>query len=149
MDDKYWFKSSAFELQGAEDELTNPGRFGKSLAEWLSMELEKLNYKVEVVPEDWGWCVVCERSDYLLWVGCGNIVTEEILDSTIENPPNIENITWHVFSEIEVPFFNLKSHFKKLTGKLDISSPKAKLDKALNQIITTSGKLELCAEPQV
>jgi len=48
-----------------------------------------------------------------------------------------------------VPFFNLKSHFKKLTGKLDISSPKAKLDKALNQIITTSGKLDLCAEPQV
>lgn len=144
MEGRYWFKSSAFELQGAEDEMTNPGCFGKSLAEWLSSELQRLNYEVEVISEDWGWCVVCERSEYLLWVGCGNMLTEEILDSTIENPPSIENITWHVFTEIEVP---IKSKLKKLFGKLDVVNPKAKLDKTVNKILLANNQLEFCEEP--
>ena len=105
---KYWFKSSQFKLQENEEEFTNPGCFGKSLAEWISKKLSLLGYDTEVIPEDWGWCVMCQRGDYLLWVGCGNILIDNILDSSLDNPPDEDEIIWHVFIELEFLFTCLK-----------------------------------------
>jgi len=34
-----WFKSIRFRIEPGEDEATNPGRYGKQLAEWLRERL--------------------------------------------------------------------------------------------------------------
>ena len=47
----------------------------EQLAEWLAENLTGKDYgNIEVVPEDWGWLVVCRsRSDFgSLALACGN-----------------------------------------------------------------------------
>lgn len=52
------FESNAFPVIEGEDEETNPGIFGRSLAEWLSSQLERRGVATSaVIPEDFGWCV--------------------------------------------------------------------------------------------
>ena len=143
----YWFKSDQFNIQDGEEELTNPGRFGKSLAEWISSELSILEYETEVIPEDWGWCVMCSRNEYLLWVGCGNVLTEEVLNSTQDNPPDEKEIIWHVYTCIEIPFYRLKSKLKKIFGFLDTTAPKRKLDQEVKGILIANKTLSFCEEP--
>lgn len=143
----YWFTSTQFHVQEGEEDSTNPGCFGKSLAEWLASELKTIGYSAEVVPEDWGWCVMCARGEYLLWVGCGNVVSEEILASTLDKPLNEHEIVWHVFTEVEVPFFKVKANLKKLVGLLDVKSPLAKLSADVGKILSGNSQLSLCDEP--
>jgi hypothetical protein len=108
---EYWFKSTLFDIEPGEDEETNPQCYGKQLSSWLKDELSDLGYDVEdVIPEDWGWCVMCSREPYWLWVGCGCLVEETDSDAQ-EVIPNKDKIVWHCFVEAEVPFF--KSIFKK------------------------------------
>ena len=141
------FRSRQFRLQGAEDEATNPGRFGKSLAEWLSVELGSAGYATEVIAEDWGWCVMCERGDYQLWVGCGNVVTEAILASSIDQPPCEDDIIWQVFAEIEVPFYMIRSNVRRWLGWLDTATPLAKLEAELERILRANPGIEFCDAP--
>lgn len=66
-------ETRAFAVENGEDDETNPGRFGKAFSAWIAEEFRKLDQPVEdVVPEDWGWCVVLQRKPYSLWIGCGN-----------------------------------------------------------------------------
>jgi len=66
-----WFKTDKFEIVPGEDDETNPLCFGKQLAEWLRIKLISCGYEVEpVIPEDWGWCVMCSRKPFMLFVGC-------------------------------------------------------------------------------
>lgn len=141
------FRSKQFRIQHAEDEATNPGCFGKSLAEWLSGELDAVGYATEVLAEDWGWCVMCERGDYLLWVGCGNMVAEDILASSLENPPREEEIVWHAFAEIEVPFFLVRSKVRHWLGRLDTATPLARLEEALGRILRNNPAIDFCEPP--
>ncbi len=140
----YYFKSKQFKLVEGEEDFTNPGCFGKALAEWIASELKGNGYEAEVIPEDFGWCVMCESGDYLLWVGCGNELSEEILDSTLDNPPNEDNIIWHAYSVIEVPFFMIRSHIKKWTGRLDLKEPLEKLNQQLERILKTNESISFC-----
>ncbi|MDX1455043.1 MAG: hypothetical protein R3217_06280 [Gammaproteobacteria bacterium] len=65
--------SDAFPPLPDEDEIVNPGLFGKRLADMLASELVKREYVVEnVFPEDWGWCLELKNDRYRLYVGCGN-----------------------------------------------------------------------------
>ncbi|MGZ5272384.1 MAG: hypothetical protein ACXWC6_17365, partial [Ramlibacter sp.] len=67
------FKSDAFTVAPGEDEATNPGVFGKSLAEWLSGELRAGGLAAgEVIAEDFGWCVPIESKPHALYVACAN-----------------------------------------------------------------------------
>ncbi len=67
------FESSAFAVTTSEDEETNPGIFGKSLAQWLSEQLVARGFKVtDVIPEDFGWCVGVDSSPYASYVACSN-----------------------------------------------------------------------------
>ena len=147
MKDGWWFTSTQFHLQDGEEDSTNPGRFGKSLADWMVTELRKFGYQAEVIPEDWGWCVMCVRNEYLLWVGCGNVVSEAILASTLDNPPKEQSIVWHVFAEIEIPFYMLKSRLKKLFGLLDTGTALAKLRGQVGDILSGNNELAFCDEP--
>lgn len=144
---EYWFTSTQFHLQEGEEDSTNPGCFGKSLAEWLATELKAIGYTTEVIAEDWGWCVMCVRGEYLLWVGCGNVLSDAILASTLDSPPKEHEIVWHVFTELEVPFFMVKSNLKKLFGLLDIKAPLAKLRSDVDKILSCNELLSFCDEP--
>jgi hypothetical protein len=68
------FQSSRFEIVQDEDQLTNPGIFGRSLAEWMANELPTHGYRAlgEVIPEDFAWCVPVAADDCELYVACAN-----------------------------------------------------------------------------
>lgn len=69
-----WIKTDFFGIEPGEDAATNPGRFGKSMANWLAEKFveSKIFQGAEVLSEDWGWCVMLQRKPFPLWVGCGN-----------------------------------------------------------------------------
>jgi hypothetical protein len=78
------FESTSFAVEPGEDELTNPGVFGKALATWLAAQLRKGGSRTgEVIAEDFGWCIPVESKPHSLYVACAN--AQEV--------PN----TWRVF----------------------------------------------------
>jgi hypothetical protein len=67
------FTSDFFKPIAGEEDETNPGRFGKALAQWLAAQLREHGVSVEgIVPEDFGWMVIVSRKPFMLWLGCGN-----------------------------------------------------------------------------
>jgi hypothetical protein len=68
------FQSSRFDIVPEEDELTNPGIFGLSLAQWMASELPTHGYRAlgAVIPEDFGWCVPVAAEDCELYIACAN-----------------------------------------------------------------------------
>ena len=136
--DGYWFKSDLFEIEHGEDEETNPGCYGRQLSHWLKDKFSKLGYEVEdVIPEDWGWCVMCVREPYMLWVGCGSIED----DDDLEKLPEKKDVVWHCFVTAEVPF--LKRLFKKVDTTQDVK----KLTGELESIINSEPGIQQLEEP--
>lgn len=67
------FKSDAFAIAPSEDEVTNPGIFGKALAEWLADELRARGHAAgPVIAEDFGCCVPVESKPHALYVTCAS-----------------------------------------------------------------------------
>lgn len=67
------FESTHFPADEEEDELVNPGVYGKKLAEFVAAGLAAHNLKVRTVfAEDWGWTVELENKEFPLWIGCAN-----------------------------------------------------------------------------
>ena len=67
------FESTAFAIAPGEDERTNPGIFGKALAEWLAVALRVQGFSsAEIIPEDFGWCVPLESKPHKLYVACAS-----------------------------------------------------------------------------
>ena len=72
------FVSDAFPPYDEEEELINPGVYGKRLAEFLADSLKASGEKVgELIAEDWGWVVPVENDAFDLWVGAGNYEERE------------------------------------------------------------------------
>lgn len=93
------FSSSAFPIDPAEDAETNPGIYGKSLAQWLSKQLGARGMTAgEAFPEDFGWCVGVKSDDKGVHVVCANGDTAD---------------TWRVFCFVERGFFD------KIRGRPD------------------------------
>ena len=63
------FTSSHFKVEPNEDEKTNPGIYGQALAHWIADQLRAK----EVVPEDWGWCVIVKTKPVRLNVAISNV----------------------------------------------------------------------------
>ena len=81
------FTSEAFAIAPGEDEATNPGIFGKALAEWIREQLRASGLSTSaIVAEDFGWCVPIASAPYSLYVACGG-------------GPSTEE--WHVFAFVE------------------------------------------------
>jgi hypothetical protein len=133
-----WIESTLFEPGPDEDAETNPGIFGKKFAEWIAETLQRSGYATEIVTEDWGWCVVCARKPFLLWVGCGNVAREPENIESISAP---KGITWHCFAVAQVPFW------KRLFGRIDPSTAISKLDAQLRASLSAEPGIELVAEP--
>ena len=137
----YWFTSSLFEIEPGEDERTNPRVYGRQLAIWLKGKLEQRGYAVEdVIAEDWGWCVMCSRDPFLLWVGCGN-ARDYHAAKPDDPPPKKEQVTWHCFPAAEVLFW------KRIFKKVDTSSAVATLDSHLREILRSEKAITLTDEP--
>jgi len=67
------FESAAFPIAEGEDAETNPGIFGKSLAEWLSRRLRDLGVHTgEPFAEDWGWCIELRDRKYRTGLACAS-----------------------------------------------------------------------------
>ena len=67
------FESSAFKVIPGEDEETNPGIFGKSLATWLAEQLQSAGFSTgPVIAEDFGWCVPVDSGPHSLFVACAS-----------------------------------------------------------------------------
>ena len=68
------FSSPYFKVQPGEDEETNPGIYGKALAEWMATALRQRGVAVEgVIAEDFGRCVMVQRKPVMIWIGCANL----------------------------------------------------------------------------
>lgn len=86
------FSTNFFKPIPGEDLETNPGCFGKDLANWLSAKLVERGMAVErVIPEDFGWVILLSRKPFLVWVGCCNV------ESSLTE--------WTIFPVVEAPFF--------------------------------------------
>lgn len=139
---QFEFETDRFAIDAGEDDWTNPGCYGKALAQWLAGQLVADGYQAEVVPEDWGWCVMCARADYLLWAGCGNIDEAAGMDGEAEGLYSpMKKIGWRVFVESEMPFFMAGSLVKKWLGLLDIQTPRDELGAHVERILARNGLL--------
>src|SRR5690349_191209 len=67
------FKSLAFPIEPGEDDATNPRIFGKALANWLSDALRERRVPVvEILAEDFGWCLRIGAKSERLFVACAS-----------------------------------------------------------------------------
>jgi hypothetical protein len=67
------FTSSAFPVVEGEDSQTNPGIFGKSLAEWLSARLNERDIAAKgPFAEDWGWMVEIADQPHPTGLACSS-----------------------------------------------------------------------------
>jgi hypothetical protein len=110
MDHSFTFKSPELGVIPGEDEETNPLRYGKFVANWISDRLNTVGFNTAVNPEDWGWRIDCLSEPYPIWIGCGNMEEEDGQGNFKE--PDINNLTLQCFVSADKPFF--KSLFKKL-----------------------------------
>lgn len=134
----YWFTSSQFDIEPGEDEETNPRLYGRQPANWIRHQLISCGYAVEdVTPEDWGWCVMCQREPYRLWVGCVNLRDYEYAKEG-DPPPAQEKLLWNVVPMAEVPFFKYL-----LRTKPDIAPGLAKLDSQLRACLEAEPSIRL------
>ena len=134
------FKSTLFQIEPGEDSETNPHRYGKQLARWLGDRLAGIGYsRVDVIPEDWGWCVMCQREPFSLWVGCGNSETME----TLENPElfKTQPIIWQCFVVAEVPLL------KRIIGKPDTTPSESKLHGELTRLLSSEPEIQMVECP--
>ena len=136
-----WFKSSLFEVEPGEDEETNPRLYGRQLANWLRTRFLSLGYPVEeVIPEDWGWCVMCQRDPYWLWIGCVNLRDYEYAKLG-DPPPPMERLLWNAVPTAEIPFFRYL--FKR---KPDATTGLAKLDAELHLLLQSEPRIQVVDE---
>ena len=113
------FESSAFPIVPDEDKQTNPGIYGKALAQWIAEQLAARGFFVgEVIAEDFGWCVPIEAKSPRLYVACANV----------DEQPN----HWHVFAFAEGGVLT------RLFGKNTSDSALGSLFTAVKQILQSS-----------
>jgi hypothetical protein len=134
----YWFKSSMFEAEAGEDDETNPRKYGRQLATWLRTKVLALGYPVEdVFGEDWGWCVMCQRDPYLLWIGCVNR-EDYAYAKEGDPPPSKERLLWNATPVAEVPFLRYL-----LMPKPDTQLGLQKLDAELRDILESEPNIQI------
>lgn len=139
----YWFTSAVFEAEPGEDEHTNPRMYGRQPARWLRDGLVGLGYcPEEVFGEDWGWCVMCQREPYELWVGCVNLSDRDFAQEG-DPPPARSELLWNVVPFAEVPL--LRYAFRR---KPDIAAGLARLDSDLRVLLKAEPWIQI-RDPKV
>ncbi|MEJ2794260.1 hypothetical protein WAE56_12670 [Iodobacter sp. LRB] len=149
---QFWFRSNMFHVDPKEDDETNPFCYGKELAQWLKQKFEQLGYSAEqIIPEDFGWCIVLSRDSGLLWVGCTNIrsdlyekITEEQKSTYI---PDGSALTWSVFVGIDKPpiWSTFFANRRAVVQNLEQAAQKIGTD--LEAILTSEKQINLVPQP--
>jgi hypothetical protein len=140
MSDGYWFKSSLFEIEPGEDDEINPGIYGRQLAHWMKHQLEAGGYPVEgIINEDWGRCLMCQRSPFSLWIGVASADDEARVDGEI---PTKEAVVWHCFAVTEGGL-----RMRMFGKKNEIESSRFKLDATLQSILRAEPGILLVPPP--
>jgi hypothetical protein len=146
--DGVYFTSSRFNIVEGEEDFTNPGCFGKELGTWLCDNLKLRGYPdAELLPEDFGWCVMCSSRPFMLWVGCGSVRTDELMNSSLLEPPQTDRIVWTAFAVAEMPFFYMRSHFFRLLGRIDMESVRQILQDELRAILESASDINFTVLP--
>lgn len=116
--------------------------FGRQFASWMHEQLLKEGLTVlEVVPEDWGWCVVVQRKPFLLWISCVNV--HDYFNSSENNPLPIGNeVVWTSTIVAE------QSLISKLFYKQDTESTIKKLFNQVHKIIQSDSANTIITEPR-
>jgi hypothetical protein len=66
-------RSSRFAIEPGEDEETNPGIYGRALAQWLATQLPAFGWRVKgCIAEDFGRLVEVEDPKFRLFVACAS-----------------------------------------------------------------------------
>lgn len=138
--DGYWFKSTKFEIEPGEDKDINPGIYGRQLAHWLKQRLTEKHYIVEdIINEDWGRCLMCNRVPFKLWIGCANMSTDPAVQEP--GPPLKEQIVWRCFVVAEVP------HLIRFLRKVDTAPAVSRLYSDLGEILRAEHEVEFVLAP--
>jgi hypothetical protein len=138
--EQIYFRSSLFQVEEGEEDEVNPGRYGRQLARWLQVRFAAVGYfDTEVIAEDWGWCVMLQRDPFMLWIGCGNMDTDDDVFDPLKEP---ERIVWHCFVTGELPFW------QRLFRKVDPEAVK-KVEGHLAQIIHEEPQVWLVSVAEV
>jgi len=102
---RFLFRSKRFPIRIGEDAETNPFLYGKELADWLRNELLGSYRSIEdVIPEDWGWCVMCGRDPFRFFVVVVNTIDQGLINAIAKQEPP-EDMLWYVEPVVEVPFW--------------------------------------------
>ncbi|HYX68725.1 MAG TPA: hypothetical protein VE825_06305 [Terriglobales bacterium] len=110
------FRSDRFPAYGDEERQTNPGIWGKGLAEFLRDKLRGEGFHTgEPIAEDWGWVVPVANETFRLWIGCGHY--QEYPDGFL------------CFIEPHKPFV------RRLFRKIDTRERVASLQRAMDKIL--------------
>ena len=138
---QFWFKSPLFDIEPGEDEQTNPLCYGRQFANWLRAKLLARGYDVEeVIPEDWGWCVMCARKPFMLWVGCVSV--HDYNKTKPEDPlPRAKDITWACSVTAETPL--LAGLFKRI----DVEPKLGELSKHVEAILRAEPDIAFTEQP--
>lgn len=123
-----------------EDEATNPGCFGKDLATWLGDALKLHGYGIEIIAEDWGWCIMCARDPFTLWIGCSNTPREQV---TLQRSSLIaaNDTVWTCFVAVQAPLL------KRLFTRADTASAANKLFAEMQSVLHDDAKVMFVQEP--
>lgn len=139
---EHMFYSPKFGIDLAEVEETNPYMFGKELATWLSGQLRQRGYDSEVVAEDWGWCVVCQRKPYTLFIGCLSALDDNLVERC-EDPSSQAEILWRAIPVAE------RSIFQLTTSKEEMESGLAKLRADLGAVLKSEASVTFATDQQI
>ncbi|WP_051309711.1 hypothetical protein [Desulfogranum japonicum] len=135
-----WFKTDLFDIEPEEDQETNPLCFGRQLANWVKIRLDEESVgRAEIIPEDWGWCVVVQRKPYLLWVGCVSVHDYEKSASN-DRLPQGQDIVWTCIVAAEPSFL------RRLLGA-DTKVAVESLYKKLKQILVAEPAIVFVPQP--
>ena len=110
------FRSDKFPPYDGEEELINPGLWGKRLAEYLVERLPAQGVApADIIPEDWGWYIPINDERRTLGICCGHQSGDE--DEFL------------CFTDPQAPIV------KKLFKTIDVSAELTRLTDALRQIL--------------
>jgi hypothetical protein len=137
---QYFFRSDLFEIEAGEDAETNPLCFGKQLAHWLREKLIEKGYSdEEVIAEDWGWCVMCAREPFYLWVGCVSV--HDYTKTLPTDPlPKGKDVTWACLPTADTPWF------RGLFKRVDPMPALERLTRDLYAVLSTEPRIALTAD---
>jgi hypothetical protein len=122
------FNSSAFPIAPGEDAETNPGIYGKALAQWLSKQLGARGIQSgDAFAEDFGWCVGVKAGDNGVHVVCTNGET---------------NDTWRVFC------FTERGFLEKLRGRPDGAEALEQVFDAVKDCLSTAPEVRDVVEEE-